>query len=243
MPLPRFLTDYRLRPEPTVGLRHTASRSAFSLIELLVVISIVGLLIALLLPTLAAARDEAVRVKCLAQVRGIATATVNYAVDHRQQLMMRGGSLAFPHASGGSPAGNEAINDFGRDYLQQRDLSLFCPSRLAERYSPTTYSLYADRYVSYQYFGDLDTRLSGGTWQVPKPAIDLQGPGELPIWACMTVGLTDGGWLGHDRPYTDTEPLGQSSVHLDGSAHWVAMDRLENYWIKNSNGQRWYWEP
>ena len=44
-------------------------RTAFTLIELLVVISIIALLIAILLPALAASRESARSVACLSTVR------------------------------------------------------------------------------------------------------------------------------------------------------------------------------
>ncbi len=62
-----------------VQRRHTA---AFTLIELLVVISIIALLIALLLPALGSARNRAVQLQCLNQLRQIGTAMVAYTNDH-----------------------------------------------------------------------------------------------------------------------------------------------------------------
>ena len=56
------------------------------MIELLVVISIVALLIAILLPTLAGAREAARRLLCLSQQRQYHTAWTLYSVDHRDHL-------------------------------------------------------------------------------------------------------------------------------------------------------------
>ena len=64
------------------SLRASVS-SAFTLVELLVVISIIALLIALLLPAIKQARETARGVNCLANVRSLLLAVDAYAADHR----------------------------------------------------------------------------------------------------------------------------------------------------------------
>ena len=54
-------------------------RRGLTLVELLVVIATVGILIALLLPAVQAAREAARRSKCTINLRQIALATANYA--------------------------------------------------------------------------------------------------------------------------------------------------------------------
>ena len=64
----------------------------FTIIELLVVVTIISLLVALLLPVLAKARDSARTIKCLAQMRQLGQGSVIYSNQNRTWLPVGGWS-------------------------------------------------------------------------------------------------------------------------------------------------------
>jgi len=105
--------NYEIRPPARLaspGMRAQQHRSAFTLLELLVVIAIIAILAALLLPVLSKAKAKGKRVQCLNNLRQAGIGFHTFAHDHGDRFPMQvstnnGGSLEFVQA--GNSIGGE----------------------------------------------------------------------------------------------------------------------------------------
>jgi prepilin-type N-terminal cleavage/methylation domain-containing protein len=67
---------------------HPVSGNGFTLIELLVVVAIIAMMMAILIPSLSEARDQARSAKCLANMQNMGIAVNTFAATHRNYFQI-----------------------------------------------------------------------------------------------------------------------------------------------------------
>lgn len=214
------------------GLLH---RRAFSLIEVLVVITIVGVLLALLLPAVQSAREASRRMQCAAQLREIGLALHNH-VEAQQ---------TFPNGAGHGIAGESFLvqllpNMDQRplyDSLNFTGMDSFMKNMTASFYTiPGTFLCPSDRSRTLQnrsnvsYAGNAGRDASGSSSADEKEGIFLWrtlSPRDVTDGLSQTAGVAE--WIvGDNSPGLDPithEPL---PTHRLRSTHGLARHYGDN---------------
>ncbi|MFW6060194.1 MAG: type II secretion system protein [Phycisphaeraceae bacterium] len=221
-------------------------RSAFTLVELLVVISIIALLISILLPALSAARRQARKVTCSTQLRQIGTILHVYAYDYDGQFP--------PRASLGEPwifrTDNFESTAVGlQDVLEPYDGRLemyFCPLYKHDGTSP-----HMDPNDPFDVGYFLPWRLETfgippSTWEYNSPDAGADSPPDRPIgWDLISRNATDTNHPHPSRLYAQDGNVLFNDIHVElhrfdhsgapGPSGWTAWP--DDYWL------RWVGKP
>lgn len=217
-------------------------RRAFTIIEMLVVVSIIALIIAILMPMLGNARETAQIATCLSNQQQIVNASTNCALDFDHEFI---------------PARRNSV----QIALDTPQLELFISYDFPwERwfdpgrdYSATYEPAYSDQLVlGYQYFGGITQWTTArGAFKTASPVAMEQAQPGYAMSAC-TIFKIDGEWGGgRETAYKDMpshsgneqRPTGGNQSFVDGSAYWIDFQDMTYNHTWNTGGSRkayWY---
>jgi prepilin-type N-terminal cleavage/methylation domain-containing protein len=219
---------------------------AFTLVEVLVVISIIAILIAMLLPAVARARAVTLRVQCAAQVRSWGTVCLNYAMSNKDELPNRTGSYSdYANIMGGLFM--KLTKEYGRT-----DAMSFCPggaipsvdkAAWTAQWGATINGTYYNGTIEYTNFGRLQDRgvivglrpwspfrMSDAFDQAGRPSVLFA---DVSRWSAPGVSIhtTHGNpatpsfsHTGMTVVYHTRLPDGLNQGHVDGSVGWVKYE-------------------
>lgn len=190
--------------------------SAFTLVEVLCGTAILGVLVALLLPTLGKMKDRSTKTQCAANLRQIMGATALYAAENDSQFPVLGWT------GGNSPhrVQRDVFEEKFQSYLGPRDKIMFCPGPLKRVRNPGSSQAYKDNFVTYQY------ALMPLWNQANAPKRSASTSPREPLWSCLTY-MSGAVAYGHSNPATTTPVEGMNVACADGSVQWVNAQNLK----------------
>ena len=236
----------------------TRTRPAFSLIELLVVISIIALLIGILLPALSAARDAAQVAQCSSRIRQALIAMNGYKSDHDSQFPAPRGSNVVnapekwgPHGSSqftpGEPIGALLLENYweasGDDAFGNNLKGLTCPQGAYDELLHATKDSLGLVQTDYAYYVELPR----GEFNQSVPSNVKQAteaPSAMAVMSDLFYVTPNQQGVANPDPYIGTKSYnegshinhrdGMNAGYADGHASWLDQSQLD-YVSGNNN--------
>lgn len=198
--------------------RSARPRSAFTLVELLVVVAVIGVLLALLFPALQSAREATWRSRCQSHLKQIGLAVEQYTLTWN-------GYYPAPKLDMANPAGNVNLRDLLAPHAERNEAIWRCPMDV-EGFVEGSPPFFEQFGLSYQYNGAL---FSGRT--LPQ-ALGMRGQSQG--MTCLAPSHET--WLAADtEPFHGGKPVAarddeealfaRNCLFADGHVS-IALERL-----------------
>ncbi len=194
------------------------TRRAFTVVELLIVIAIIGILAALLLPALGKAKEKARRATCIGNQRQLGLTFQVFANDHDGQIPIgyRGGRKQW-NAMVYSGTANQFVL-FGWLYLEKfldEPRILFCPG---EQAATQSFSTPENPWPP----GAAGVNVQSG--YATLPIVDWGNAGAPPVWPLLEELAQKplfADTLGQPARVDSRHRDGVNATFADGSAYWI----------------------
>lgn len=201
-------------------MSRTPMNQGFTLVELLVVISIIGLLISMMLPAIGKARDQAKDIRCLANLRMHGAAFGAYTSDNRGDLPTMTSMtnyFLFPMAAFDTAADAPDTPLYKYSYLQKAEAKkIQCPGYNNYKSVSTLYPSWDSRkQYSYCYLADMR---HDGYKKINAP------------WNTVTNGDRNP-MAGRALPGLPSNPVGNAGTMWQ---RWNAMSGIDKEWAKST---------
>jgi prepilin-type N-terminal cleavage/methylation domain-containing protein len=200
-------------------------RSAFTLVELLVVIGIIALLIAILLPSLAKARESANRALCLSNLRQVHQSFMYYALTNHDQVPLGYRAQPVPSKQFNSMVYSATTSKFTlfgwllNANLMNQPKVFYCPS---EAYAQEQYNTSMNPWPVVNLTPTVNVYAGYGCR--PEVALpDTPDPGTVMPRMYVFANKAIFADLVSNPPRVDTRHVrGINVLYGNGAAHWVA---------------------